>query len=153
MKKQIFILAILSIFSFSCTSIHKSMREPNVRVEMYKSDFIFSEQLSASAKSTKILGIDVERLFLKKTGDFSGAASNESLNLMGLLNQGISIIGISTMDYTSNYAIHDLLVKNPGYDVVFYPQFETRTVKPFLGIGFIMKTTEAKVTTRLAKIK
>jgi hypothetical protein len=41
---------------------------------------------------------------------------------------------------------------NPGYDVVFYPQFETKVVKPFLGLGFLTKITTVKTTARLGKL-
>jgi len=39
--------------------------------------------------------------------------------------------------------------KNPGYDVVLYPQFET---KKFV-IPFIYSKTKVKATARLGKIK
>ena len=42
---------------------------------------------------------------------------------------------------------------NPGYDVVFYPQFETVTKKPVIGIGLFTKITKVKVTARLGKLK
>ena len=42
--------------------------------------------------------------------------------------------------------------QNKGYDVVFYPQYETKVQKPALGIGFITKITTVKTTARLGKL-
>jgi hypothetical protein len=42
---------------------------------------------------------------------------------------------------------------NPGYDVIFYPQYETKISKPALGLGFIVKITKVKTTARLGKLK
>jgi hypothetical protein len=41
---------------------------------------------------------------------------------------------------------------NPGYDVVFYPQYETKVFKPVLGIGFLTKISTVKTTARLGKL-
>jgi hypothetical protein len=41
---------------------------------------------------------------------------------------------------------------NPGYDVVFYPQYETKVFKPVVGIGFIVTITSVKTTARLGKL-
>ena len=43
--------------------------------------------------------------------------------------------------------------KNPNYDVVFYPQYETTVKKPILGLGFLTKVTTVKTTARLGKLK
>ncbi len=68
LKKLIGAAVVCSIFLSSCTLMTKSMREPNNRVNFAKDDFTYSAQLSAEASSTKILGIDFARLFMKKTG-------------------------------------------------------------------------------------
>lgn len=39
---------------------------------------------------------------------------------------------------------------NPGYDVVVYPQYETKIERP-IGLG-IFKITTVKVTARLGKL-
>ena len=148
MKKSISIFAAIlfaTIYLSSCTTINKSMREANVRVELSKSDFTLSDQFSAEAKSTKILGIDFSRLFMKKTGDIAGSGA---INLAS-----IPVIGTVVADRTSNYALYDIMTNNPGYDVVFYPQYETKVVKPILGIGLIYSTTTVKATARLGKLK
>ena len=129
----------------SCSTYNKSMREPNTRVELTKSDFTLSEQVSAEASSTKIFGIDWARLFKKDMGTVEGGAGVLSL-------ASIPVIGNYLNDKTANYALHELMQKNTGYDVIFYPQYETKVNKP-IGIGFIVKKTTVKVTARLATLK
>jgi hypothetical protein len=138
-------LIISSLFFSSCTTLNRTIKEPNVRVELQKSDFSLSEQVSAEAKATKILGIDFERLFTKKTATSEGSSSGISLATL-------PVVGNVLSDKTANYALYELLEANKGYDVIFYPQYETKVVKPFLGIGFIMKTTTVKTTARLGKL-
>lgn len=148
MKRTIKVLGIVmltaAVFS-SCTTMHKTMKAPNVRVELNKKDFVLSEQLAAEATSNKIVGIDFERLFLKKTGEVEEAAAMISL-------ASLPVIGNVMNDKTSNYALYELMSNNPGYDVIFYPQYETIVEKPILGLGFIMKTTTVKTKARLGKL-
>jgi hypothetical protein len=139
------VMAGMMFFS-SCTSVHKTMREPNARVEFVKSDFTFSEQLTASATSTMILTIDWQRIFKQETASIDGASMMIDVSM-------IPVIGNVVVDKTANYALYELMQKNPGWDVVFYPQFETKIEKPVLGIGFIYKTSTVTTTARLAKIK
>jgi len=138
-------VAAIAIFS-SCTTYNHSMREPNARVELEKSDFTLSEQVSAEATSTKIIGIDWARLFTKKTGVVEGGAS-ASISLAS-----IPVVGNMVADKTANYALYELMSGNPGYDVVFYPQYETKVFKPILGIGFFTTITTVKTTARLGKL-
>lgn len=148
MKKQIkkiaLLIVVLGAFA-SCTTLTKTMREPNTRVNLTKADFTLSDQYSAEAKSLKILGIDWQRFLNKKMGTIQGGSSSISL-------ASIPVIGNYLADKTANYALYDLMNNNPGYDVVFYPQYETKVVKPFLGIGFIVKITTVKATARLGKL-
>lgn len=137
------LLVLITSFS-SCTSINKSLREPNVIVEFDKSDFTFSEQMSAEATSTRILGFDFDRLFMSKTGSVEGSA--------GISLASLPIIGKALNDPTANYALFEMMNNNSGYDVILYPQYTTKTVKPILGIGFIMQTTTVKATARLGKL-
>lgn len=148
MKQSMSVFAaiiVAAIFFSGCTTIHKSMREPNVRVELNKGDFTLSGQVTAEAKSVKIIGIDWQRLFMKKTGGVEGGAAG--INLANL-----PVIGNVVSDKTSNYALYELMNTNPGYDVIFYPQYETKVVKPIIGIGFFSKTTTVKTTARLGKL-
>ena len=145
MIKTVMFLAFIAVFT-SCGSINKTMREPNVLVNLEKSDFSLSAQVSAEAKSVKVLGVDWARVFNKKTGRIESGASS-SIN-----SASIPVIGNFLMDKTANYSLYELMTKNPGYDVVFYPQYETKVVKPVLGIGFIAKITTVKTTARLGKL-
>jgi len=138
--------AFAAVFS-SCTSTNHSMREPNARVEFVKSDFELSSQVSAEATSTKIIGIDWERLFKSETGTVEGG----TIELISVAN--IPVIGNVLTDKTANYALYNLMEKNPNYDVVFYPQYETTVKKPILGLGFLTKVTTVKTTARLGKLK
>jgi hypothetical protein len=143
--KMVLFVALLATFS-SCTTINRTMKEPNVRVELKKSDFTLSEQVSAQANATKILGIDFERLFTKRTATSEASAS------AGISLASLPVVGSVLSDKTANYALYELLQANEGYDVIFYPQYETKVVKPILGIGFIMKITTVKTTARLGKL-
>jgi len=129
----------------SCTTLNHSMREPNTRVNLNKSDFTLSDQVTESATSTTILGIDFARLFTQNTGVVEGGAAAISL-------ASIPVVGKMLSDKTSNYSLYELMKSNPGYDVVFYPQYETKVVKPIFGIGFLTKITTVKTTARLGKL-
>ena len=144
-KLGIFV-AIVAALS-SCTSINNTMREPNTRVDFTKNDFTLSNQVSAEATSTKILGIDWGRLFMKKTGHVAGGMPSGFIDIAN-----IPVIGTVLTDKTANYALYELMTSNAGYDVVFYPQYQTTIVRP-IGLGFIYKKTTVKATARLAKFK
>jgi hypothetical protein len=144
MIKMAMLVAVLATFA-SCTTLNHSMREPNTRVNLTKSDFTLSEQVSAEDKTVKILGIDFERLFKKETGVVDNGASSISMANM-------PVIGTVLYDKTSNYALYNLMYTNPGYDVIFYPQYETIISKPLL-LGCIVKITKVKTTARLGKLK
>jgi len=142
--KMVMFVAVIVTFS-SCTTLNHSMREPNTRVNLNKSDFSLSEQVTAEATCTKIIGIDFKRLFTKETGTVESGALSVSL-------ASIPVIGTYVADRTANYALYNLMTANPGYDVVFYPQYETKVIKPILGIGFITTITKVKTTARLGKL-
>ena len=142
--KMLMVVAVIVAFS-SCTTLNRSMKEPNTRVNLNKSDFSLSDQVTGEATSVKIIGIDWGRLTSKKTGVID--ASSLSLSLAT-----IPVIGNILLDKTSNYSLYEMMNSNPGYDVVFYPQYETKVSKPILGIGFFKKTTTVKTTARLGKL-
>lgn len=144
MIKMMICIAVIAAFS-SCTAINHSMRESNTRVNLNKTDFSLSEQVTAEATSTKVFGIDFARLFTKKSGTLEGGAAAISL-------ASIPVIGNFVADQTVNYSLYNLMNGNPGYDVVFYPQYETKVFKPVLGIGFLTKITTVKTTARLGKL-
>jgi hypothetical protein len=150
MKKIIFVLAVAATTLItSCTNINRSMREPNMRLNLEKKDFSLSEQVTGEATSTKILGIDFQRLFLKESGTHQN--DNAMPSPLPINFASIPVLGSVLFDPTSSYALYDLMKKNPGYDVVIYPQYES-TVKRPIGLGFIYKVTTVKVTARLGKL-
>lgn len=130
-------------FLSSCTSLHQTMKEPNVFVELEKNDFELSDQVTGEATSNEFLFIDWSRLFNVESASTSGGA--------GISVSSIPVIGGFVSSKAQGYALYELMKANPGYDVVFYPQFETIVEKP-IGIGLI-KTTKVKVTARLGKLK
>jgi len=144
-SKILMAVAVIATIS-SCSTLNHSMREPDTRVNLNKSDFSLSEQVSASATSVKVVGIDWARFFTKKTGvvDGKGAPTITLVN--------IPVIGNIVTDRTANYSLYELMNENAGYDVVFYPQYETKVLKPVLGIGFFTKITTVKTTARLGKL-
>jgi hypothetical protein len=139
----ILLAGLVAILFSSCTSINHSMREPFAHMQWEKGDFNYSDQVSAEATTTKILMIDWARLFKKEAGDVSG--------LGGLDLASLPVIGSFLYDRTANYALYKLMQDNPGYDVIFYPQYEVNVKRP-IGLGFIVQKTNVKVTARLAKI-
>jgi hypothetical protein len=150
MKKQISktfqCIAILFAFA-SCTTLNQNMREPNTKVLLNKSDFELAEQVTAEAKSITFISIDWKRLFLQETGTIDKDGSNQ------INAASIPVIGNIISDRTANYALYNLMNENPGYDVVFYPQYKTKTIRPILGLGFLLKTTTVETTARLGKLK
>ncbi len=147
MKKSVkFIAVIYTIVAFSsCTTINRSMREPNAIIELNMDDFELSPQLAAEATTTKIFFIDFERLFTKKTGVAGASFSVANVPIIGNFLSGF------VMDQTTSYAMYNLLKNNPGYDVIFYPQIEKKRVRP-LATPLISITT-VEVTARLGKLK
>ena len=143
-SRSLVIIAFLSVILSSCTSMNKTMREPNVRVDLNMNDFTLSEQVSAEATSTKVMGLDFARLYLKEGGTVTGGPNQMSIS--------IPVIGNVVSNRTANYALYKLMQDNPGYDVVFYPQYETTVIKPLLGLGFLTKISTVKVICRLGKL-
>ena len=141
---MVMIVAVIAALS-SCTSLNHSMTDPNARVNFNKNDFTLSEYATAEASSTKILYIDFSRIFTKKTGTIEGGVVSNSL-------ASIPVIGSLAVDKTVNYSLYNLMKENPGYDVVFYPKYETKVIKPLLGLGFLTKITTVKTTARLGKL-
>lgn len=135
-------LVMASTLLTNCTSFNTTMREPSVKVDLTKSDFTLSDQVSAEATSTTVIGIDWERLFLKKSGNVNGTS---------ITGASIPVIGNFLGSGAANLAMYELMTNNPGYDVIIYPQYEVKEIKP-LGIGFFTKTTTVKVTSRLGKL-
>ncbi len=142
MKKLALLLVcgITVLFMSSCHTYRHSMREPNAYVEYHADDFILSDQVTGEASVTRVIGIDWAHLFgtkkIANTPDFGTS---------------IPVIGLKVED-GANYALYNMMQKNPGYDVVIYPQVEAYRYAPVLGTDIYSKTTY-KVTARLGKLK
>lgn len=134
--------ATVALMASSCTMMTNTMKTPANHVEFNKADFEFSEQVSGEATQVLILGIDWARLFLKKQGTITEPVFGYSVPIIGSMMRG----------RINNYAIYNIMMDHPGYDVIFYPTFETKSVRP-IGIPFIFEQKRVKVTARLAKIK
>ncbi|WP_317898721.1 DUF6567 family protein [Aurantibacillus circumpalustris] len=137
MKKtnQNFILltAFLIVALSSCTTLNKTMKESNTLVELKKTDFTLSEQVTGNATQMKILGIDWGRLFKKEKG------ATIATPLIG------NKVNVGKVE---SYALHDMLSSNMGHDVVFYPSFE----KSRFNLLFLYIKTEVTVRGRLGKL-
>jgi hypothetical protein len=137
------------------------MQTPNYHIEFYKADFESSQQLSAEATVVRILGIDWSRLFnwngayIYNSSDASSAGIPISIGttvpidpIVGIISTAIPVFGDKAKGRVRSYALYTLMAENSGYDVVVYPQYET---KKYLIPIFYSKRT-AKVTARLAKL-
>lgn len=124
----------------SCHTYNHSMKSPNNYVEYHAEDFTLSDAVTGEATVVKVIGIDWKHLFgtkeIGETSDFGTV---------------VPYIGM-TVPTGANYALFNLMQKNPGYDVVIYPQVESHRYAPVLGSDIYSKTTY-KVTARLGKLK
>jgi hypothetical protein len=140
-KLSLFLMCgIAVLFMTSCHTYRHSMREPNATVEYHAEDFDLSGQVVGNATVTRVLCIDWEHLF--------GVTESANTPSFGTV---IPVVGIR-LDDGANYALFDMMKKNPGYDVVIYPQVEAHRFAPVLGTDIYSKTTY-KVTARLGKLK
>ena len=130
-KSLILLIAVVALFATSCSVSQRSMREPNIRLELVSEDFVVSEPVVGTATVVRVLGIDWARLFVSKSGSTNA-----------------SIIG-NILNMEDAYAIYDMMEKNPGYDVVMYPQVSKVTK----GFPVIFMKTDITVTARLGKLK
>lgn len=141
MKKLFTFLIITTVF-LSCTSVHKTIKQPPSYVQLDRNDFNLSEQQTAEATSVTILGIDFSRFFLRRTGSAGGAVAIS-----------IPIVGQYLADPTTSYAMYELLEMNDEADFIFYPQTEKKIICPIVGICLINQITTVKVKSRLGTFK
>lgn len=139
MKKFRFLLILgVAMLAFSsCTTLSRSMREPNVRIELNADDMILSEPVSGTATVVRVFGIDWKRLF-------KGEYASSMAPIMGITPE--------LLPEGSSQAIYDMLEKNPGWDFVMYPQTKSERYS-VLGLGLLYSETETTVTARLGKLK
>lgn len=142
MKKfKLFLLCGLAVlFMASCNTYTHSMKTPNSYVEYHAADFELSAPVTGEATVTRVLCIDWQHTF-----------GTEEIGLTSDVGTVVPYIGL-TIPSGANYALYNLMKKNPGYDVVIYPQVETHRHAPILGTDLYSKTTY-KVTARLGKLK
>lgn len=141
MKKfrLLLLCGIAALFMTSCHTYRHSMKEPNAVVEYHAEDFTLSDAVSGEAVVTRVLGIDWVHLFgTKEIGESASIGTT------------IPYVGMAIPE-GANYALYKLMQKNPGYDVVIYPQVESHRYAPVLGTDLYSKTTY-KVTARLGKL-
>jgi hypothetical protein len=143
------------------------MREANYQLWLHHEDLELSERITGSAQQSKFLGIDWQRTFGKKKFEYGGfgglpndpsspnisgtigantfAGENEFSAVSVILN---GVIGITNASRVENMAMFDLIRKNPGYDIVMFPSFETH--KKWFVFG---SKTEVVCTAKLGKLK
>jgi hypothetical protein len=137
------------------------MKEPNYHIEFYKEDFGYSPQVSAEATSVRYFGIDWKRLFDRNTGYIDNIRSNNGTNhlsisgsaysdqAVGTISTIVPVIGERGKGKVSAYALYKIMQKNPGYDVIIYPQYH---IKKF-SIPLIYSKQTVKVTARLGRLR
>ena len=142
MKKfrLLLICGVALMFMASCKTYTHSMKSPNAFVEYHAADFDLSAPVTGEATVVRVLGIDWQRLF-----------GTEEIGVTPSIGTVVPYIGL-TIPSGANYALYNLMQKNPGYDVVIYPQVESYRHAPILGTDLYSKTTY-KVTARLGKLK
>ena len=142
MKKSRYLLLLaVSLLAFtSCTSLSRTMREPNVKLELNANDMELSEPVTGTATVVRVFGIDWKRLF-----------NYESATVCAPV-MGLSPMELAAAPVGASQAIYDLLEKNPGYDVVLYPQYKSKSYNVLL-LGLLYSETETTVTARLGKLK
>jgi len=148
------------------------MREANYQLWLHHEDLEYSQQLTGTAMQTKVVFIDWGRVFGKQKWNYGNfgdlptgpvnrqGQGNAGINLVQASNNGISVansgfqaiyngvIGVSNFNRVEQMAMHDLIQKNPGYDLVIFPQFTSR--RKWFGVG---SKTEVVCTAKLAKLK
>lgn len=130
--KALPLILFTALLLSSCSSLSTSMREPNMLVEFDKADFEMTAPVTAEAITKRILGIDFARL----TKTQSGA-----------VNPSASVFGMVPKSATASYALYNLMAANPGYDVIFYPQYET-----YKKGSIFFRTITVKTTAKLGKL-
>mgnify|MGYP001310948793 CR=1 FL=1 len=161
----VFVLMLFVVFSFSSCSIsNRSMRTSPDYLILNRTDFELSDQVVAEASTTRVLGLDWQRLFRWQSGNINldvsqgGALPGVGLNTFGNGEQinlaynvvaSLPVIGTIIKGNTASYALAELMQQHPGYDVILYPQYY-RTIK---GFPPFYSKTEVRVTARLGKLK
>ncbi len=136
--KVLFPLVLVIVFLSGCATSTLTRKSPSNYIEFTKSDFEISQQVTGEATVEKILMVDWARLFDKKYGTLD--APSQAI---------FTIVGNQAAFSPQLYALYNILQENPGYDIVLYPQYDTKRsgFPPFYSV------TRVKVTARLGKLK
>ena len=134
MKRLLPILILAVVLASSCSTTYRTMREPNVRFELTGHDYILSDEaVTGEASVLYVFGIDWKRIFSHTDrAEFDAP-------IVGLEN---------IVKGAEQYAIYDLMEKNPGYDFVMYPQV-TKCYKRF---PLIYSRVNVTVKARMGKL-
>lgn len=139
----VILIAIVGLTTTSCSISTQSFKTPNYQIEFYKTDFEYSNQVTANATTIRILGINWKKLFNRENG------KRITDPIVSGLTPVIPVIGDTGSGNVSAYALYNLMVEHPGYDVVVQPNYKT---KRFI-IPLIYAKRSVEVTARLGKIK
>lgn len=124
---------LVAVAMTSCSTSKYTMQGASTYVNFEKDDFTYSKQVSASANVTKVFGINWADLFTSTVGSVSNSI-------------------ISTSGFKGNKAMskatYKLLQENPGYDLVFYPVYESKKQSFLFG-----SSTDVTVSAKLGKVE
>ena len=134
MKRLLPILLLTVVLASSCSTTFRTMREPNVLFELTGRDYVLSDDaVTGEASVLYVFGIDWKRLF-----SHTDRAEFDA-----------PIVGLEKIiKGAEQYAIYDLMEKNPGYDFVMYPQV-TKSYKQF---PLIYRRVNVTVKARMGKL-
>ena len=147
MKSNIFFIITIYLFVSGCTMVNHSVPTPMI----YLSDLNVSDEVWGQAKSTKILGVDFQRLMKRNIESANVGLSTTSIQPITLVNfdaTDFQILGFTIID-TESLALNDLLNKNKEYDVLISPKFSKTTE----GFWPIYWTETVMVKARVGTIK
>lgn len=137
------LVLVFTVTLVSCKSTQIGMANADTQLQLRKFDLDITDQKTATAMVTKIIGIDFQRLF-----NVDGANYSRNGYAAGL---AIPVIGAEIVTSDQAYALRNLINDHMGteYDMIMYPKFQRKMVTYF---GFYT-VTETTVTARFARLK
>lgn len=134
MKRLLPILILTVMLASSCSTTFRTMREPSVLFELTGRDYVLSDEAATGEASVLyVFGIDWKRIFSHTDrAEFDAP-------IVGLEN---------IVKGAEQYAIYDLMEKNPGYDFVMYPQ----VTKKYKRFPLIYSRVNVTVKARMGKL-
>jgi hypothetical protein len=125
MKSKVLLFIATYLLVSGCTMVNHSVPTSII----YLSDLNVSDEVWGQAKSTKILGIDFQRLMKRNIESANVGLSTTSIPSITATNYGgtdFQIMGLTIID-TESLALNDMLKKNKEYDVLISPKFSKTT--------------------------